>query len=117
MKEPARNMQDIAAQRAHPPRHIAAAKADWSVYVVECADRTLYTGIARDVVVRVAQHNDGSGARYTRGRRPVRLLYVEVAADRASALRREYEIKQLPAAVKRRLASGYTTEPSRYVMR
>jgi putative endonuclease len=80
-----------------------ATTTGWCVYVVQCADDSLYTGIARNVSARVAEHNDGVGARYTRGRRPVRLVYVEAAADRGSALRREYEIKQLPAAAKRRL--------------
>ena len=71
--------------------------------MVRCADGSLYTGIARDVDARVARHNDGAGARYTRGRRPVRLVHVEAAADRAAALRREHAIKRLPAAEKRRL--------------
>lgn len=85
----------------------AAGEAAWCVYIVECADRSLYTGIARNVTLRVVQHNDGSGARYTRSRRPVRLVHVEVAGDRGSALRREFAIKQLSAAAKRRLTRGY----------
>ncbi len=79
-------------------------REDWHVYVVECADGTLYTGIARNVVARLEQHNQGAGARYTRGRLPVQLVHVETAADRGAALRREHEIKQLPPAAKRRLA-------------
>lgn len=75
----------------------------WRVYVVECADGSLYTGIALDVVARVARHNEGEGARYTRSRRPVRLVHVETAADRGAALKREHAIKRLPAAAKRRL--------------
>ena len=75
----------------------------WRVYVVECADGSLYTGIAVDVDARVARHNEGEGARYTRSRRPVRLVHVEIAADRGAALRREHAIKRLPAAEKRRL--------------
>ena len=51
--------------------------AAWFVYVVRCRDGTLYTGIARDVVARIAKHNEGKGARYTRGRGPVRLLHKE----------------------------------------
>lgn len=81
----------------------AGPSAGWQVYIVECADGSLYTGIARDATVRLAQHNDGTGARYTRGRRPVRLVHVEAAADRAAALRREHAIKQLTAAAKRQL--------------
>lgn len=75
----------------------------WSVYIVECADRTLYTGIAKDVRARVAQHNLGTGAKYTRGRRPVRLIYCEKAAGHGAALRRERAIKALPASEKRRV--------------
>lgn len=75
----------------------------WFVYMVECADHSLYTGITKDIVARVAQHNNGSGARYTRGRGPVKLVYQEAVDDRGSALRRELQIKQLPAAMKRRM--------------
>jgi len=67
------------------------------VYIARCADGTLYTGIARDVERRIAEHNAGKGnaANYTRSRRPVVLVYQEPAADRSSASRREYRIKQL----------------------
>ena len=67
----------------------------WHVYMVRCADGTLYTGIAKDVEHRVAQHNLGQGAKYTRGRGPVVLVYREGVKDRPAALRREHEIKQL----------------------
>jgi putative endonuclease len=69
----------------------------WQVYIARCADGTLYTGIARDVVKRIAEHNAGKGAaaNYTRARRPVVLVYQEEAADRSSASKREYRIKQL----------------------
>ncbi len=81
----------------------------WQVYIVECADRSLYTGIAIDVKTRVAQHNNGAGAKYTRSRRPVTLVFSEQADNRGAALRREHEIKQLPAAEKRLLiAKGAT---------
>ena len=79
---------------------------DWSVYIVQCADQTLYTGIAKDIIQRLAQHNAGSGAAYTRGRRPVVLVYQEPASDRSAALRREAAIKRLPVAAKRALAGG-----------
>ena len=73
------------------------ASSAWWVYVLHCADGTLYTGITTDVDRRIAEHNgDGApGARYTRSRRPVRLLHVEPAADRAEATRRELAIKRL----------------------
>ncbi len=69
----------------------------WQVYIARCADGTLYTGIARDVEKRIAEHNTGKGAaaNYTRARRPVVLVYQEAAADRSTASKREYQIKQL----------------------
>jgi putative endonuclease len=82
------------------------AEPDWCVYIVACADGSLYTGIARHVPRRVARHNAGAGARYARSRLPVRLVYVECVADRSSALRREYQIKRLPAAAKRSLVAS-----------
>ena len=78
----------------------------WFVYLAECRDGSLYTGVATDVARRVATHNAGRGAAYTRGRRPVRCIHAEPAADRSAALRREYAIKQMPAAAKRALANG-----------
>jgi len=78
----------------------------WAVYLVRCADGSLYTGVATDVARRVAQHNAGTGARYTRSRRPVTLVHQEPAADRPAALRREHALKQLPRVLKERLARG-----------
>jgi len=76
--------------------------SDWFVYIVRCADDTLYTGVSTDVARRVAEHNAGApaGARYTRGRRPVVLAYAEVASSRSLALRREREIKALDRTAK-----------------
>jgi uncharacterized protein (TIGR02453 family) len=67
----------------------------WHVYILECADGSFYTGVARDPEQRLQQHNGKRGAAYTRARGPVRLVYVERAADRSAALRREWAIKQL----------------------
>ena len=67
----------------------------WHVYIVECSDGTLYTGIAKGLEPRIALHNRGEGAKYTRSRRPVTLVYAEEADCRGGALRREYAIKQL----------------------
>ena len=74
----------------------------WQVYIVRCVDGTLYAGIARDVEKRIAEHNadKGAGANYTRSRRPVVLVYQEAAADRSTASKREYQIKQLSRAEK-----------------
>ena len=76
----------------------------WFLYVIECADGSLYTGIARDPQARFADHAAGKGAKYTRSHPPVRLLMVEPHPDRSSALKAEYAFKQLAPAEKRRLA-------------
>ena len=70
------------------------------MYILRCADGTLYTGIAPDVEKRLQKHNEGKGAKDTRGRTPVELVYQEEWADRAQASRREYQIKQLSRAEK-----------------
>ncbi len=74
----------------------------WFVYILCCADGTLYTGISTDVSRRTEEHNSdhGLGARYTRARRPVRLVYQEAVANRAAATRREAAIKKLSRAAK-----------------
>jgi predicted GIY-YIG superfamily endonuclease len=72
----------------------------WFVYMIRCRDGSLYTGISNDVAARVAVHNQGRGARYTRSRRPVTLLYVERRRSRSTALRRESAIKALTRAKK-----------------
>ncbi len=64
-------------------------------YIVECADGTYYTGWTTDVERRIGEHNAGRGARYTKYRRPVELMYVEELPDRSAAMSREYELKQL----------------------
>jgi putative endonuclease len=66
------------------------------VYIVQCADGTLYTGWAMDVLARVKVHNAGRGAKYTQTRRPVCLVYSETWPSRADAMRREREIKRWP---------------------
>ena len=73
------------------------------VYILECADGTLYTGWTNDLEKRVAAHNAGQGAKYTRSRRPVRLRYYEAFEDKNEALRRECAIKRLSHEKKRRL--------------
>jgi putative endonuclease len=76
----------------------------WYVYIVRCADGTLYTGITTDLVRRIEEHNGtGKGARYTRGRQPVELVYSERVVDRSEAGRREYLIKQMNQDQKRAL--------------
>ena len=70
------------------------------VYIVRCSDGTLYTGWAVDVAARVKAHNAGRGAKYTRTRRPVKLIYSEELPTRAEAMRRELQIKRYPRAKK-----------------
>lgn len=70
------------------------------VYIIECADGTLYAGVTTDVKRRVAEHAAGTGARYTRGRGVRAVRYTERCASRAVALRREHAIKRLPRARK-----------------
>ncbi len=67
--------------------------SDWFVYIVRCADNSLYTGITTDVEARVKRHNSGAGARYTRARRPVVLVRVEKAESESAARKREMQIK------------------------
>jgi putative endonuclease len=73
------------------------------VYVVECADGSLYTGYTTDVERRLAEHDAGEGAKYTRGRGPVELVHVETFDSRSAALQREAEIKDRSRAAKERL--------------
>ena len=67
----------------------------WQVYILRCGDGSLYTGVAVNLPERIAAHNNGTGAKYTRSRLPVSLVYAEAAADRSVALRREAAIKKL----------------------
>lgn len=70
------------------------------MYIVECRDGSLYTGITNDLLGRLAQHNGSTGAKYTRGRAPIRLVYSEPAVSRSAATRRELAIKRLPRRAK-----------------
>lgn len=78
----------------------------WYVYLLRCGDGTLYTGITDDVSRRLAAHRAGRGAKYTRGRGPLELVYLEEQPGRGEALRRELEIKKLRRAQKEKLAAG-----------
>ncbi|ELY50110.1 GIY-YIG nuclease family protein [Natronorubrum bangense] len=77
--------------------------SDHAVYVLECADGSLYTGYTTDLERRVGEHNAGEGAKYTRGRTPVELRYTERFDSKSAAMSREYEIKQLTRQQKERL--------------
>ena len=76
---------------------------EYSVYIVKCNDCTLYTGISNNVDSRVAKHNSGTGAKYTKTRRPVRVVYTKVIGTKSDALKEEYRIKQLNRSEKLKL--------------
>ena len=85
---------------AKPAQH---RKSKWVLYLLSCRDRSLYTGITNDLAKRLKRHNAGTGARYTRSRLPVRVVYAEPCKSRSDALKREYAIKQLPRREKLKL--------------
>ena len=73
------------------------------VYILECNDGTLYTGWTNDIDKRFKAHNDGEGAKYTKGRRPLKLVYLEELETKSEALKRENEIKKMTKDKKRQL--------------
>lgn len=82
----------------------------WKLYILRCADNTLYTGITTDVEKRFKAHSSGKGAKYTRGRGPLELVYREACGDHSAALKRELEIKALTREEKELLIKGATEE-------
>ena len=78
----------------------------WFVYILECGDMTFYTGISNDLARRIEKHEHGLGAKYTKGRGPFKLVYSEECEDRASASRREREVKALSRLEKVALIKG-----------
>jgi len=83
----------------------ARVKAEpWFVYIARCSDGSLYCGVARDVKERIAKHDAGKGARYTRGRGPLEVAAVRKCPSRGDALRLELAVKRLPRAEKERLS-------------
>ena len=83
---------------------------EWYVYILECADGSLYTGMTNHLARRLAAHNAGKGAKYTKTRRPVRLRYSEELENRSLALRREAAIKKLSHAQKRAMCEDFARE-------
>ena len=75
----------------------------WHLYILRCKDGSLYTGITTDVEKRLEMHRSGKGAKYTRGRAPLELVYREECGDHSAALKRELEIKKLPREEKEKL--------------
>ncbi|PJB73424.1 MAG: endonuclease [Alphaproteobacteria bacterium CG_4_9_14_3_um_filter_47_13] len=81
---------------------------EWIVYILECADGTLYTGITNNLQQRLEKHTTGTGAKYTRGRAPFRVIFTETHEGKSSALKREIEIKALGREEKLRLIKENT---------
>jgi len=81
----------------------ASHSGAWIVYLLQCADGSLYTGITIDLARRLQQHAEGKGAKYTRGRAPYTVIFVETHPTKGAALRREAEIKKLKRSAKLRL--------------
>lgn len=81
--------------------------SEWVVYILECSDKTLYTGITTDLARRIKQHDSGKGAKYTKGRGPFQLIYSETCIDRSKASQRESEIKKLSRNEKLSLQANY----------
>jgi putative endonuclease len=80
----------------------------WYTYMVRCSDLTLYTGIAKDPEKRLQEHNTGkNGARYTRARRPVQLVFLEKFTSRSAAAKREHQLKQMSRTAKKQLMLDY----------
>ena len=79
----------------------------WYLYILRCGDGTLYTGITTDVEKRLEQHRSGKGAKYTRGRGPLELVYQEELEDHSQALKREYVMKALKRPQKEKLISAW----------
>lgn len=85
---------------------MSLSKDRWFLYIARCGDGSLYTGIARDVALRMAAHNEGRGARYTRGRGPIALCAQRRCPTKGDALRLELAIKRLPRSAKENLLLG-----------
>ena len=85
---------------------------NWQVYILQCSDGSLYTGITNNLELRVKTHNSGRGAKYTKNRLPVRLVYKECTKDKSQSLRRELEIKKLSRLAKKELINSINLSAS-----
>ncbi len=82
----------------------------WKLYMLRCGDGSLYTGITLDVPARLEQHRQGKGAKYTRGRGPLELVYEEVCESHSQALKREFVVKSYPRNKKLEMLQSYEGE-------
>ena len=87
----------------------APVESKWYLYILRCKDNTLYTGITTDVEKRLEAHRSGKGAKYTRGRGPLELVYREVCENHSHALKRELEIKALPRPEKEKIIESFVS--------
>ena len=85
---------------------------NWQVYILQCSDGSLYTGITNNLELRVKTHNSGRGAKYTKNRLPVRLVYKEYTKDKSTSLKRELEIKKLSRQAKKELINSINLSAS-----
>ena len=85
----------------------------WQVYIIECSDSSLYTGITNNLTKRISAHNNKKGAKYTKTRLPVTLVYHIEVPDKSSALKLEYKIKQLSRQQKEKLIAAHMVQPIR----
>jgi len=100
-----KGMEARAAKKT-PRKSVAETGAVWSLYILECGDGSLYTGVTTDIDRRLREHQEGTGARYTRTHSPVFLVYKEECGSRSRALSRECAVKSLPRRKKDELIGG-----------
>jgi len=89
---------------------VGKIEQSWKLYILECGDGSLYTGITIDIERRLAEHQSGKGAKYTRGRAPLRLVYCEDCESKTAALLREMAVKKMSRADKLELVGNYLSE-------
>ncbi len=83
------------------PKKARKKSKRWLLYILQCSDNTFYTGITNDLQCRLDKHNNGSASRYTRSRRPVKVIYYERCLNKSSALKKEFKVKALSRAEKK----------------
>jgi putative endonuclease len=96
-------MSTIKIKKHKPPGN------QWFLYILECCDKSLYTGITNRLTIRIEAHKAGTGARYTRSHLPVKLVYTEECQDRSSASKREWAVKKMSKIQKLELTKQVTT--------
>ena len=106
LSDPERASEPTRAEGESKGKTSAPATTPYFVYILECSDGTLYVGSTSDLVRRERAHNEGPGAKYTSGRRPVRVVYSEIYGSRSTAQKREAQLKRWSRAKKKALVEG-----------